>query len=85
MHNPVRPVIVEDANAQLAARSFGNRPANAHTLTGALAGVYGDSTHSVQVTINSDGQVIAVANVAIAAGAGGLSAMSNIYASRNFF
>jgi hypothetical protein len=47
------------------------------TNTGAVAGTYGDATHVPQLTVDAKGRLTAVANVAIAGGAGGVNTLNS--------
>ena len=59
------------ATGQLGATSFSGSGINLTGLTGASVGTYGDATNSAQISVDSNGRITGITQVAISGGGGG--------------
>ena len=59
----------------ITATSFGGSAANMTNLTGASAATYGDASNSAQITVDANGRITGITNVAISGGGGGISSV----------
>ena len=55
----------------ITATSFGGSAVNMTNLTGASAATYGDASNSAQITVDANGRITGITNVAISGGGGG--------------